>query len=268
VRHKCIVPEILKKYCSDEKNNQVRCENLNAIFGIDNILDHFIIRVYNKMKDKRLPLSGSEVKYTPLKWNSKNAKWNNNCYAYAVNDLSQARIHKSQPGNVSGMSDNYHSYTTCKGLAERVISDNPGKIYVCPDYKKPCPRGYFKVMLFVSPTGQADFHWYKQHGDVTYKVDTGDTVISIANKFKVPVNLIKKAAGVRGVVAGTNLRFHANIWSHKRGWGDGPLITDASGQVILNPKTADKKYGELNYKKFCHAFCVKRTGVKVGKRRS
>ena len=218
------------------------------------------------MKEKRLPLSGSEVTYTPLKWNSKKAKWSNNCYAYAVDDLRQYRIHKAQPGDVSGMSNNHHDYTTCKGLSKRVVSDNPGKIYVCPDYKKPCPRGYFKVMLFVSPVkGHADFHWYKQHGAITYKAKVGDTVTSVAAYFKVPMSRIKQATGAKGVVPGRNIRFKANVWSHKRGWGGGPLLTDAAGKAILNPRTANRKYGELNYKKFCHAFCVKRGGVKVGK---
>lgn len=217
---------------------------------------------------KTLPLSGSEVTYDAGNWNFKQAKWNNNCYAYAVNDRKMYRVHKAQPGNVSGMSNNYHSYSSCKGLAKRVISDNPGKIYVCPNYKKPCPAGHYKVMLFVSPVkGHNDFHWYKQHGKVTYKVKVGDTVASIAKFFKVPAKKIKDAAGAKGVRTGVNISFKRNIWSHKRGWGDGPLLTDAKGKVIINPKTASRDYGSLNYKRFCHAFCVSRSGVNVGKTR-
>lgn len=220
------------------------------------------------MNKNRLPLSGSEVVYDSVKWDFKKAKWNNNCYAYAVNDRRLYRVHKAQPGNVSGMSDNYHSYRTCKGLAERVVSDNPGKIYVCPDYKKPCPRGYFKVMLFVSPVpGHEDFHWYKQHGKITYNVKTGDTIESIAKFFKVKPAVVKKAAGKKKLRGGVRISFIANVWSHKRGWGDGPLLTDSKGNAIINPKKAARNYGGLNYKRFCHAFCVKRTGIKVGKTR-
>jgi LysM repeat protein len=216
------------------------------------------------MKAVRLRLSGWEVDYNPKKWTTKKAKWNNNCYAYAVNDLQAYRVHKAQPGNVSGMSNNYHSYSTCKGLAKRVVSDNPGKIFVCPNYKKPCPRGYYKIMLFVSPVkGHNDFHWYKQHGKITYKVKSGDTKASIARFFKIPVS---RLAGKK-IEPGKDITFKANIWSHKRGWGDGPLLTDANGKAILNPRTASRNYGSLNYKRFCHAFCVSTTGVNVGKTR-
>lgn len=217
----------------------------------------------SKKGNDRLPLSGNEVVYRAGPWTNKKAMWNNNCYAYAVNDLRYYRIHKAQPGNVSGMSNNYHSYSTCKGLAKRVVSDNPGKIFVCPNYKKPCPRGYYKVMLFVSPVkGHNDFHWYKQHGKITYKVKAGDTKKSIAAFFKV------KPSDIKGTVSpGRNVTITANVWSHKRGWGDGPLLVDSKGKAILNPRKAGRDYGSLNYKRFCHAFCVKRTGIHVGKTR-
>ena len=214
------------------------------------------------MSSVRLRLSGSEVVYNTKKWCTKKAKWNNNCYAYAVDDLRLYRVHKAQPGNVSGMSNNHHSYSSCKGLAKRVVSDNPGKIYVCPNYKKPCPRGFFKVMLFVSPVaGHNDFHWYKQHGNVTYKVKTGDTKASIAKFFKIPVSRLTG----KKIEPGKNISFRSNVWSHKRGWGDCPLLTDAKGKAILNPRKASRNYGSLNYKRFCHAFCVQTTGVNVGK---
>jgi LysM repeat protein len=121
-------------------------------------------------------------------------------------------------------------------------------------------------MLFVSPVeGHNDFHWYKQHSVVTYKVKTGDTQTSIAKYFKVPVSRIKGALTADGLVPGRTIKFKSNLWSHKRGWGNGPLLTDSKGKVIFNPLTANKNYGGLNYKSFCHAFCVQMRGVKVGK---
>ena len=121
-------------------------------------------------------------------------------------------------------------------------------------------------MLFVSPVkGHHDFHWYKQHSVVTYKIKAGDTQKSIATYFHVPVSRIKSSLGTGGIVPGRSIKFKSNIWSHKRGWGNGPLLTDSKGKLILNPLTANKDYGGLNYKRFCHAFCVQMSGVKVGK---
>ena len=44
------------------------------------------------------------------------------------------------------------------------------------------------------------------------------------------------------------------------------LLGDANGKVIKDPRTAFRKYKELDYDKYCSAFCVKDRGIKVGKR--
>jgi len=97
----------------------------------------------------------------------------------------------------SGLSNWNHTYTHCTGLPKRVISDNPKKIYRT-DAEKKCKKGYFKVMMFVSPgrasnyIRQGDFHFYKQHGVVEYKIKPGDTIKSVATFFKVPESRIKR----------------------------------------------------------------------------
>lgn len=91
-------------------------------------------------------------------------------------------------------------------------------------------KGYYKVMMFVSPgrpsnyIRQGDFHFYKQHGVVEYKIKPGDTVASTAKFFKVPESRIKRAGPFR---VGKRIIFKANVFSHKRGWATGPLLTDA-----------------------------------------
>lgn len=213
-----------------------------------------------------LPLSGSEKKFTTRLWGSTKGIGNNNCYAYAVNDPENYRWQKSIPGDRSGMSNLYHNYTHCKGLPERVISDNPKKVYkVNPNLR--CKKGYFKIMMFTSPQG--DFHFYKQHGLCEYKVQPGNTVKNLAKFFKVPERRIQLAANaVGGLKPGKRIVFKVNLWSHKRGWATGPLLTDAKGKMIEDPRKAARNYPGLNYSNFCSAFCVKNRGIKVGKTHS
>ena len=217
----------------------------------------------------RIALSkdGSEHPYSYYPWGEIGGGSNsNNCYAYAMHDWESYRVHKAQPGNVSGMSNKYHSYSNCRGLAKRVLSDNPGKVFTVKTPTAKCPSGCYKVMLFISPKGVHDFHWYKQHGVVMYRIKSIDTINSISKFFKVPYSRIKKAVDLKGGFAKNKLIvFKANVWSHKRGWGTGPTLKDAKGSAILNPMKAARKYGELNYSKLCNTFCVKNRGVDVGK---
>ncbi len=98
------------------------------------------------------PLSGSESKFTNRRWGTKTGIGNNNCYAYAVGDYEAYRWQKSIPGDRSGLSNGTHNYTHCTGLPNRVISDNPKKVYKIGPNEK-CKKGYYKVMMFVSPGG-------------------------------------------------------------------------------------------------------------------
>jgi len=45
-------------------------------------------------------------------------------------------------------------------------------------------------------------------------------------------------------------------WSHKQGWGYGPTKLDASGKVIVDPRTCNRNYGRLNYSKVCSTMCI------------
>jgi hypothetical protein len=215
---------------------------------------------------KPLPLSGSEPKYTQRLWGRTVGVGNNNCYAYAVGDYEKMRLQKSVPGERAGIRNLSHTYTNCKGLPQRVIADNPKKVYMAKATEK-CKPNHFKVMMFVAPGNQrnyfrqGDFHFYKQHGAVEYKVKKGNTYENIAKFFKVPISRVKKAGKL---IPGKFLKFKANVFSHKRGWATGPLLVDAKGKSIQDPRTASRDYPGLNYKKYCSSFCVKNRGIKVG----
>jgi hypothetical protein len=139
-------------------------------------------------------------------------------------------------------------------------------------------------MMFVAPHNifnnrTGDFHFYKQHGYVDYNIKEGDTRQSIAKLFKVPLvnvpllstakrNLTNAKISINDGTKRKNnvnrgvIKVKANVWSHKQGWGAGPLLVDAKGKIILDPRKADRKYA-YDYSKFCSSFCVKNRGIKV-----
>lgn len=208
-----------------------------------------------------LPLSGGENVYSWLPWGGEGLHVDN-CYAYAVGDHEKYRMNKSVPGNHSGMSSIFHTYRTCKGLAKRVISDNPKKVYEARATEK-CKKNFYKIMMFVAPTNKyrnttGDFHFYKQHGLVKYIIKRGDTRDKIAKFFRIPVSRLP----LKIPVAGKIIKIKANVFSHKLGWATGPLLEDAGGRVIKDPRTANRKYG-YNYTRYCSSFCVKNKGINV-----
>ena len=217
-------------------------------------------------KVKRLPTSGSEALFVYDDWITN--KGVNNCYAYAVNDLRTYRARKSVPGNRSGLSNKHHTYTHCKGLTKRVISDNPKNVYKTKA-SKPCKSGFYKIMMFTAKKPKnsllsdpyGDFHFFKQHNEIRYKVKDGDTAYSISKFFNVPISRIKKHAPF---IAGKKIQFKVNTWSHKMGWATGPLLTDSCGKTIKDPRKACKNYS-FNYKNYCSSMCVRKNAVKAGK---
>ena len=220
-------------------------------------------------KKKELPLSGAEKVFTRDNW-TKHVK-SNNCYAYSVNDLRRFRPQKSVPGDRTNREPVYgFQYLTCGNLAELVEADNPGKVYRAKA-TAPCKQGFYKIMMFVAPSADpnnahgGDFHFYKQHGRAQYVVRATDNYSSIARFFGVSPTTIKKYSKAK-LTPGKKITFPVNLWSHKRGWATGPLLVDASGKTIKDPRKADKNYSSLKYNSYCSSFCVSSSGkAKTGK---
>lgn len=217
--------------------------------------------------NKPPPTNGSEPTFTMKRWNGKVGVNNNNCYAYAVNDFSDYRMSKAQPGERVNMSNPGGAYTDCRKLNQAVVADNPTKVYSTRGCTK-CKPGFYKIMMFIAKCKksaylcQGDFHFYKQHSKAEYKVKKGDTHESIALFFKVPVLRIKRAA--KDLKPGKLIVFKADFFSHKRGWATGPLMVGAKGNIITDPRRISRDYPGMNYDTYCSSFCVKNKGVKVG----
>jgi len=240
-------------------------------------------------------------KYTWAPWGT-NGVTHDNCYDYAFGSYSKNRKSKSVPGDRSGMGSNGLSFTTCKGIAERVLSDNPGNVYKMKSGSEKPKRGFYKVMCFVAPSNNfgnstGDFHWYKEISAIQYKIRRGDTVAGLARFFQVTPMTIRTAVAKgrrtvninNGRVADKNsdlhvlsnfneksrdnpplpvgrvIEFPVRLWSHKTGWAGGPLIVDASGKTIRDPRKANRSYKPgFHYTKFCAAYGVRRGFAKTG----
>ena len=120
-------------------------------------------------KDGFLPLSGSEPKYNPSKWNK--MPRNNNCYAYMLDDL-EARGDKPQPGFFGGNKDIKYN---CKHVMNNILLDNK-HIYKSKEHHK-CRRGYYKAYLALDPKGE-DYHFYRQDSNGLWSHKAGNMPVS------------------------------------------------------------------------------------------
>ncbi len=179
-------------------------------------------------------MSGNEPKYEPDKWNqgvSSAEQRFNNCYAYAVNDLSLTRSGKPQPGERANNPQNY--FTDGKidiGKLKTAIAADGKTTGIQWLGEKPsdtlkAPKGSYIVALVVdNKDGIQDYHWYRHNED--------------------------------------------GSWSGKGGSGPATDL-DGAGKLIVDPRTANRFVGtdrsgnELNYVKFVGYYAVT-PGAQVG----
>lgn len=209
-------------------------------------------------QQRPLANSGYEKDYVHPKWNSKVGISNNNCYAYAFEDFSHHRERKSVPGNRSDLKYERIDFKDCEDVQTRLIIDNRDRLYPV-DAREKCGRGSYKVMMFVSSKDRGDFHFYKHHKNVWHTVTQADTIVGIAGFYQIPIaNVVRANRGSHELVPGTRLYLKdANVFSHKRGWATGALLTDACDRVIKDPRRACRAYAGVNYAHNCGTYCVR-----------
>lgn len=197
---------------------------------------------------KKLPTTGTEEPFTPFVYGFGVEKRSNNCYAFAIDHLEK-KFKKLQPGELSKTSKKDDDLTDPKTLKERILADlatkknggylsTPGAL---------CKSGFYKIMVFVDP--EKDFHLYRQVGDAVVDTD-GKTIDTLAKNMKVKRNQID-------LPVNSDKAFVKNsgVWAHKRGLSE-LTIKDASGKFILDPRKANRDYGDLNYTRYVATFCV------------
>jgi hypothetical protein len=239
-------------------------------------------------------------KYTWAPWGTSGVV-HDNCYDYAFGSFSNNRQSKSVPGDRSGLRANGLTFRTCEGIAKRVLSDNPGTVYKMKTGSEKPKVGFYKVMCFVAPSNDfgnstGDFHWYKEISSIRYRTRLGDSAESLGKFFHVKPVVIRTAMAKGRKAKSTNdgrvandntelrvlnrhakttkgaklppgkvIEFPVKLWSHKTGWAGGPLIVDASGKTITDPRKADRNYKPgFHYSKFCSAYGVRLGLAKTG----
>jgi hypothetical protein len=127
----------------------------------------------NKNNKKISPLSGSELKYEPHKWNNPNIVNNHNCYSYAMGKIVKNLKDKAQPGYASGF-DYLDNNMTCNNLRKRLLKDNPSSY--TENFDNKCLPGFYKVFLALDIGN--DYHWWRQDNNKYWSHKPGSTNIS------------------------------------------------------------------------------------------
>jgi hypothetical protein len=199
----------------------------------------------------------SDSPYTNLVYNKAWGKEHNNCYAWAIDHFSPSTDEKLQPGDLSNPRGKAMSLK-CSSLVSRVAADLGSRAYKVPAAGQ-CKPGYYKIFPFIAP--DKDYHWYRSHKDLLYRVDAADpsTATSLAKRMGLKKSQFLVPDG--GKLRAGEMIFvkNANLWSHKRGFATGPLLKDACGKFIRDPQKACRNYGgDYDYKEACTAFCVRK----------
>jgi hypothetical protein len=150
----------------------------------------------------------------------------------------------------------------CDDLIARALADAKSQgwdLEVVSQKQHQCNKGSYKIVAVLAPGN--DFHWYRHHRDLLYRVKRPRTIRELAAEFRVPVEAITIPGNSRHARVGDiALIKNANVWSHKQGFSsDGPLLKDACGKIIKDPSAACRSYGNgLNYTVVCATFCFRK----------
>jgi len=191
-------------------------------------------------------------------------KTKGNCYVFALapetrkGGYHKKRLHKARPGDKCERFQNESfDFQNCTDIVKRILCDNPTNVKKVERKSKNMQLNdnYHLMAAYLSPgygKGEGtDFHFLRRM-----------PLTSVANswsKFKhnTPMKCVDQ-------LLTTQPKY---CWVHQRGWSKGgPLLHDASGNLILDPEMADMNYRSVNYKIFCGLFLVKTRSATVTSR--
>ena len=196
--------------------------------------------------ESHLPSYPDGPTYDPAKYNTDPYIQNShNCYAYSLDFYDPALAEQCKTVLTSAKQSNH--YWTNRFVRRPKscyhLRPKPGRIHNThkrlPYSKRMNCKRMLKGILQDIPTAKV----VKQHE----KCDSGYYKIAYA------------------VDPGRTYHFYRQdedgLWSHKDAWRAATRL-DASGKVITDPATADRKYSHANLKNFCHYVCVPLQTVK------
>ena len=143
-----------------------------------------LINNLERSKKDLSPLSGSELKYEPEKWNVSSIKNTHNCYGYALGKRVSKIKNKQQPGYSSGYKHISNSEYECKFFYDRLKKDVPASYIEKFDNK--CLPGFYKIFLALDK--ENDYHWYVQNNNQHWSHKPGHSEVTNIDASK---NLIK-----------------------------------------------------------------------------
>lgn len=180
-------------------------------------------------------MTGNEPAYDPERWNwgpRDSIQQYNNCYAYAVDDLKSDRTSKPQPGERAGNSYGFNAGNRIDTarLQKAIEADGRG-------------------------------------GKITFLGSTPESTLAAPKGTYIVALVVDRSDKVQD--------YHwyrhdsDGSWSGKGGGGPATNL-DASGKLILDPRTANRDYGPmkegyLHYAEFVGYYAVK-VGTEVGSR--
>ena len=185
-----------------------------------------------------------------------------NCYLFALAPKLGIggyanRPYKSTPGQKCEMFKNKRiNFNNCDELDKRIICDNPDivKKIATEDRFDNFGSNHHVMCSLLSPGGsnsRTDFHFLRRISYNTFMKSYDQFVINMSLKCKEQVDNLKPQ----------DTRW---IWAHQRGWSStGPVVEDASGNLILDPLKANFNYKYLNYNKVCSFFKVRTRNATV-----
>lgn len=219
-------------------------------------------------KTNKIPVQGCPPVYTDQLYSTASERLSNNCYSYSLALLQHERGSKLQPGQLSG---NSNAPVTCKALEPLVLRDGKQGGWIrSAEWGEKCPKGWYRICLLVSPgkklnggidnnSSFQDYHFVRQNGSVMYSLKSGETLSSVAKRFRVPRKNVQCLGRPHCIIK------RSGTWSHKRGLASGALLEDATGKdLIFDPRAANWDFQDYNYNKTCCCFFVKRRETQVG----
>jgi hypothetical protein len=162
-------------------------------------------------------IDGSEAPFEPELWNHPLYVLFNNCYAYAVNHLLDSRQAKPQPGDRAGRANDWLTTTIDPDNPRVADTDiNTGRL------RRAIGADQQAVFLGMNPEN-------------TLRAPRGATIVAL---------VIDDQDGIEDYHW---YRHHKDgTWSHKPGAGLATNL-DASNNLILDPRTADRNYGPRTF---------------------
>ena len=143
--------------------------------------------------DKLSPMSGSEPKYNPSKWNDNfNIKNSHNCYAYVLNRYAHKMKNKPQPGYYSNYPSLKFSDYNCQSFYLRLKKDIPSLYLI--SFNKKCKKGFYKGFIAIDTKDEdQDYHFYRQDSNGYWSHKPGRENVINYDSDKQPIKNPMKA---------------------------------------------------------------------------